>query len=365
MKQNKYLIKYLIKMDDNQDEIIFDEYRKIVNYNVFTDKDDLEILLSLKSKIGLELGEPKLLYIEKEKLFLIDYNDFYVSSIGFYGGLRYCIEKYINKKFITTEIEINLNNVKIKEVNIDTIINITPKVNEYTDFIIEYLYEWKILYKFINIPNITYDISSRMKFNNIYDNIKDLKIGNCRGNHKIYYKFIKKILKLHNLNASINSMIFNLDNYEIKYSSLKKTKSNIIIIFMALLSEKWKDTGHANLILINKNDKTIERFEPNGTDEEDDLYIHQKIDDELIKFFTDKFKNYEYSKPSEFCNISSNEKGFGCFSGSGFCVTLSMLYMELRLINSEYTKNEITKVISNYSTVALRKYNTYMEIMSE
>ena len=99
---------------------------------------------------------------------------------------------------------------------------------------------------------------------------------------------------------------------------------------------KYSD-DHSNFILVDKVQKTIERFEPHGSryyewDMNNKHYESDKLDDELQLILKDKNKltnDYRYLRPPDFCPIYSFQSIET--TGKGFCTTWSFYYADLRL----------------------------------
>jgi hypothetical protein len=114
-----------------------------------------------------------------------------------------------------------------------------------------------------------------------------------------------------------------------------KKKDNVRIIYftLKLILDSKCNFSHANMIVIDLFNKTIERFEPHGCcpsyTRKEEKYIND--------FFKNKGKkligldNYKYISPK---NIS---KKIGIQhlgdSYNGMCVTISMMYLHMRLLN--------------------------------
>lgn len=115
---------------------------------------------------------------------------------------------------------------------------------------------------------------------------------------------------------------------------------------------------HANALLINNKDKTVERFEPHGYIKSE-FYDHDKIDHDLEKYF--KKKRYKYIRTVQECHIGPQnieaeaERTFG--DPSGYCVAWSLWYLEMRLRNLEVPRNKLFSMMENKSSTSSRFHN--------
>jgi len=118
--------------------------------------------------------------------------------------------------------------------------------------------------------------------------------------------------------------------------------------------------GHFNMLLINKKKREIEHFEPNG-----EVDINQKFSQDLIKFLDKYLFGYKYINPLEYCPVEgvNCKKFLLCPSDSGFCVTISQIYVFLRILNPEYRREEATNVMKTYNTFIYRKSNTFADFI--
>lgn len=77
----------------------------------------------------------------------------------------------------------------------------------------------------------------------------------------------------------------------IDYSTCMDDKTRFVMIDLSYKVKKF-DNLHANTLIIDKKNKTIERFEPHGSHEYD-----SKLDEDLKELF----KEFKYIPPLEFC----------------------------------------------------------------
>ena len=172
----------------------------------------------------------------------------------------------------------------------------------------------------------------------------------------------------------INNNLFVPDFFESIIEQKIKSKTRFIIISIGI--ESGQD-GHANYIIIDTKTKTIERFEPNGSNIPQELINKDTNTKSLLNFIDNKisilFESFEmeYLSPMDYLpkigfqlmDIYQNEKNIG--DPEGFCALWCIWYTEQRIINEslnpkelvkklikEFKKNKISprKMIRNYSS---------------
>lgn len=139
-------------------------------------------------------------------------------------------------------------------------------------------------------------------------------------------------------------------------SAVKKclNQTNVRFIFFGFVlinSSSFADT-HANMIIVDLYKKTFERFEPYGYG---NLRDEKKIDlrlKEKGKEILGLTKNYKYISP---INISP-KLGVQSIADAfcGMCVTISMMYLHLRILNPDLSQKKIIKFLVNRDKKKLR-----------
>lgn len=166
-------------------------------------------------------------------------------------------------------------------------------------------------------------------------------------------------------------------DFEELFDDCLKIPQRFVIIPLRLKSKspcnQHDKNSHANILILDKQKATIERFEPHGGRMSESIHFYEspELDERLAELFRAKSKSYTYLKPQEICP----RKGFqqkqvkehltkSLETLGGFCGVWSLWYMELRLLNpnvdpqslinsalEELSKgdNNFTKFIINYS----------------
>jgi hypothetical protein len=167
---------------------------------------------------------------------------------------------------------------------------------------------------------------------------------------------------------SVLSYVMNMCNTkscQIKFDPLilKKIKNcpnnSLVLLDVAIFnSSEPGSEGHANCLIIDLGNKTIERFEPYG-----DMYsvVDKAIENQFVK---KHFPDFEYIDPLKFIpkhgpqyiqSQFGNKLGLG-----GFCITFSFLYFHLRIVNPEKSKKDVVSMIMKGSPedidVRIRKF---------
>lgn len=173
--------------------------------------------------------------------------------------------------------------------------------------------------------SITENFSSNIHVGNMYSNMGiEKNLHYDYQNFEILWIFLKFIVPT-TLEASINNFIEN---------DSKKLMAIPLGIDLNIGS-------HSNIIIIDKQFKTVERFEPNGALEPYQLNYNAKmLDFTLEKYFKDFFKNYKYLKPLntqeiigfQTLEMQENNKKRKIGDPEGFCVGWCLWYLQQRLL---------------------------------
>ena len=133
--------------------------------------------------------------------------------------------------------------------------------------------------------------------------------------------------------------------------ALKNNKITHIVYFILITGEDRKADRHMNVLIIDKNQQTIERYEPWGeTDEEDieeqGLNNGKNLDDE-IQYAFEKY-NLTYIPPAKTCpydfqSLEHEEDALNLHQSEGNCAIWAIWYMDLRLSNLTIPRDVLTK----------------------
>ena len=122
-------------------------------------------------------------------------------------------------------------------------------------------------------------------------------------------------------------------------------KYMVVCNFNLFYSNDFMKTSHANALIFDLKHKTIERFDPHGGSSSFyegyyALYNQDLIDKELKQQFGKLLPDFDYYDTNETCprfgpQLKSDKFG-------GLCVTWSVMYMLLRLLNPKLSPDELT-----------------------
>ena len=135
------------------------------------------------------------------------------------------------------------------------------------------------------------------------------------------------------------------DNLSYIIRNCKKKGLELVIFSLGLYSKTFitSTEGHANCLIINILQKTIERFDPHGGDGEA-VYNQKLIDDSLKKIFSMELKDYTYINYYESCPyIGPQALEANSEYVHGLCVTWTTLYIVLRILNPKKSQDFIVK----------------------
>jgi len=120
-------------------------------------------------------------------------------------------------------------------------------------------------------------------------------------------------------------------------------------------------SGHANILIFRVNEKTIERYEPHGSQSGLGDNVSEDIDAYLTKLFgekdfTDVVGKIAYKDPSAICPkldglqaIENKSKNAIKEKEPGYCALWSLFFMEMVLMNQEMSSRDINKAIFDYT----------------
>ncbi len=134
------------------------------------------------------------------------------------------------------------------------------------------------------------------------------------------------------------------NNFEKIFNECSKQNTTFITSFLA---NHINDCAHANILIFNTKDKTVERFEPNGTQVYNDITWPCK-DEYVDKLLSEYFASldYEYIKPLDYCPYLGIQSIEGYFTDQvGFCVTWSLLYTISRISDPKIRKETIADTL--------------------
>jgi ankyrin repeat protein len=137
-------------------------------------------------------------------------------------------------------------------------------------------------------------------------------------------------------------------NFDFLLSTKIKDDNRYIVIPLGIVINNG---SHANIILIDKKNKTIERFEPNGKNSPRGFYYNQNLLDNILKIkFNNIINDYIYLSPNDFLDsigyqlLEISEEEYKCKQigdPNGFCAVWCVWWIEMRINNSNIKPNEL------------------------
>lgn len=156
---------------------------------------------------------------------------------------------------------------------------------------------------------------------------------------------------------------------------IKKCDKRFVIVYLPLLGGKVTATGkvklpsaHANILIYDKDQKILERFEPHGA-MGSGLRVTFNIPelDQQLEKFAGKL-GAQYYHPLDFCpkhgpqTQQEHEKVFAKYTGtkSGFCAAWSFWYVILRMTNPDISRTSIIEQALSSIKTGYDDYTQYI-----
>lgn len=195
-------------------------------------------------------------------------------------------------------------------------------------------------------------------YSNIIDYLRNIKAKNiCLFENSSIHLDINDIKK----------GIFILYDMKIFIKNIKMCLKSGNILVPIILNLITGEGNHANILLINKKDKTIELYEPHGartsSSEMDGVVgIYRKKIKVLIKFWKNILSEYKIINAVDYQEGTAFQMQRDPANHSGFCVTWTILFVHYRLLNMNIKLSLLMKYIAKkITTRKLLQYAKYIE----
>jgi hypothetical protein len=223
-----------------------------------------------------------------------------------------------------------------------------------------------IISKIVCLPNLNYCV-----YNFPGSNFKDIKLqisteqtcSPLSAYKSLYMNPIKANLLLFNppeyKAKKTNQYTFVIpDSFKNNLEKCNLRNKHIVFLNLFLVTTKQDKLYymHANIIIINLIQKTIERFDPHGgsvilhenlnggnkfTKNLKKIYKQELIDKILKSKFKSVLPDYKYISLNETCPYLGPQANVDAFNG--MCITWSLMYFLLRVLNPNIKQSEINK----------------------
>ena len=135
-----------------------------------------------------------------------------------------------------------------------------------------------------------------------------------------------------------------------------------LIYFTFIIMKTNEGISHANIVIIDLKKKTLERFEPYGCT----VFYKKDVINKFFKSFVLKFlqlKKYKYLAPENLSPKLGIQHGSDSYSG--MCVTISAMYLQMRILNVDIKQKKIVEHFLKMSEKKLKsiilKFAKYIE----
>lgn len=216
----------------------------------------------------------------------------------------------------------------------------------------------KIKSRSITCEDVSYPHIFKIKPCNLKDNIALCTFTGNTLDVIIGYIYLLKTHKnccvMFNINEKKNIFYFEFEwndekltifnNFHQLFNKCKKKKYIIIPLLIIM-----PHGNHANSLIYNVAENTVERFEPHGSEFISSRYNYNStlLDEQLQLFFNKIDENITYFKPSDYIPKigfqSSEEKYTYIGDPEGFCVVWNIFYVDMRLTYHMIEKKKLIK----------------------
>jgi len=330
----------------------FTKYDKLMNTPVhyalkskYINSDNLKNILSHS-----ELNNKNINGETSKKLLCGSYNDKKLNDVK---------KKYCNRSY-----PLKNNNRNFKFINKELIGHISKNVIIFnSDTLHNIIYTIILLIKYDNV-GVPFKINFKEKLK--FDTRNSLYLNCLSSKYKNDSNVLGKLLEMYILffyeissyliiwkNEYINHIDDSIELYLKRCLSSKNIRF-IVLKLTIIVSNSGSESTHANMLIYDKINCCIERFEPYGTipySDSDNLDIF--INDKLCKIFTDLNVKCEYIPPKimfknnvSFQSISRENEVINrkTFDADGYCLAWTFWYLEQRVNNPDKKSYELIEL---------------------
>jgi hypothetical protein len=207
-------------------------------------------------------------------------------------------------------------------------------------------------------------------FNNLLKNNNKLKEILCFPDNiydwnDIFIKIFLNKKAIDNKNIFLNNITTDTENVKNIINKCEINKCRFFVLVIALQTSLINNESHANIVIGDIKEQTVELFEPHGKrhqdSELDGLLGGYDISNKYIKrFLKHIIPHYKYISPKMFLPSKGLQENVDAFNG--LCITWTMLYLHYRILNPQKNRNTIINYIKKLKHNFILRYVKYVEL---
>ena len=125
---------------------------------------------------------------------------------------------------------------------------------------------------------------------------------------------------------------------------VESVSRRFLVLNVGIYPGAWSTSGHANVLIIDKHQRTMDRFEPEGKTK--DTY-----DSKVASLLRSRLPGYRYVSYAEYL---PGAQRLDTDSYDGMCVTFSLIYVLYRLLNPDLSPHRIRRHLAKMSAARLK-----------
>ena len=145
------------------------------------------------------------------------------------------------------------------------------------------------------------------------------------------------------------------------FKEIEKCEKRFVVCYLSL---KKPNSGHANILIFDRFNKTVERFDPLGE------YMSGNLDTALMDEFRKNLGSFTYITPLDFCPTIAfqrketkrdklkNDPG-------GFCVAWSIWYADMRLTSPNIPRDQLVDIAINKIETKHKSFKNFIRNYSK
>tara|TARA_B100001540_G_scaffold265187_1_gene245620 strand:- start:575 stop:1636 length:1062 start_codon:yes stop_codon:yes gene_type:complete len=126
---------------------------------------------------------------------------------------------------------------------------------------------------------------------------------------------------------------------------LSRLSKRFVVINVGIYGDSWKGLGHANVLIVDVHQKTIDRYEPAGS-------AKDRYDASISRLLKSRLPSFRYLR---YVEHAAGEQRASTDSYDGMCVTFSLLYVLYRLLNPDAQSTAIRRYMASLSDTKLKR----------